>query len=120
MFWLLTMLAYFNYAHSKNAEMPTENKDKSDIKDQRPKTKDRKFYYFLTILLFALGLMSKPMLVTLPFVLLLCDFWALERWKSAKDLPALVIEKIPLFALTIASSVITSLAQKSSGAVVAA
>lgn len=125
MLWLLTMLAYFNYARSKDIQTPNKDTKKPDknkaISEVRnPKTKDRKFYYFLTILLFALGLMSKPMLVTLPFVLLLCDFWALERWKSIKDLPALVIEKIPLFALTIASSVITYLAQKSAGAVVAA
>ena len=66
MFWLLTMLAYFNYARGKDAETPSRDKDKSDIEDRRPKTKDRKFYYFLTISLFALGLMSKPMLVTLP------------------------------------------------------
>ncbi|HEY0427986.1 MAG TPA: tetratricopeptide repeat protein, partial [Pyrinomonadaceae bacterium] len=75
-------------------------------------------YYFLTILLFALGLMSKPMLVTLPFVLLLCDFWPLERLKTLKDLPALMVEKIPFFALSIVSCVITVLAQKANNSVV--
>lgn len=120
MFWLLTMLAYFNYARGKAPEPPDEYKDKTGADELRAKPADPKFYYFLTISLFALGLMSKPMLVTLPFVLLLCDFWALERWKTAKDLPPLIIEKIPLFALTAASSVVTYLAQKSSGAVVAA
>ena len=69
-------------------------------------------------LLFTLGLMSKPMLVTLPFVLLLCDFWALERLKKLSDLKPLIIEKLPLFVLTIISSVITFLAQKSVGAAV--
>lgn len=97
-FWLLTMLAYFKYA-----ETETEN---------------RKLFYILTIFFFACGLMSKPMLVTLPFVLLLCDYWALERWKKLRDLKPLIIEKIPLFALTAISSVITFLAQKSGGAVV--
>lgn len=97
-FWLLTMLAYFKYA-----ETNTEN---------------RKLFYILTIFFFACGLMSKPMLVTLPFVLLLCDYWALERWKKLRDLKPLIIEKIPLFALTAISSVITFLAQKSGGAVV--
>ncbi|HEY0429825.1 MAG TPA: tetratricopeptide repeat protein, partial [Pyrinomonadaceae bacterium] len=74
-------------------------------------------YYFLTILLFALGLMSKPMLVTLPFVLLLCDFWPLERLKTLKDLTPLVLEKLPLFILSAISAYITILAQKASGAV---
>lgn len=98
MFWLLTMWSYlcWNERGSKISSL----------------------YYVATILLFALGLMSKPMLVTLPFVLLLCDFWALERLKKLRDLVPLIIEKLPLFAVTIMSSVITFLAQKSGGAVV--
>ncbi len=99
-FWLLTMLFYFRYAKSKV---------------QSPKSKVPN--YILIILFFALGLMSKAMLVTLPFVLLLCDFWALERFKRLSDLKPLIIEKLPLFALTIVASVITFLAQKSGGAV---
>jgi tetratricopeptide (TPR) repeat protein len=99
MFWLLTMLAYFNYAEFKR-----ENGG-------------GRAYYILTIVLFALGLMSKPMLVTLPFVLLLCDYWSLERLKTLKDLKPLIVEKIPLFALAAISSYITILAQKASGAV---
>ena len=60
--------------------------------------------------------MAKPMLVTLPFVLLLMDFWSLERLKTLKDLPALLIEKIPLFVLSAASAYLTILAQRSVGA----
>jgi tetratricopeptide (TPR) repeat protein len=67
-------------------------------------------------ILFALGLMAKPMLVTLPFALLLCDYWPLDRLKTRRDLQPLLIEKAPLFALTIVSSVITVIAQSSAGA----
>ena len=67
---------------------------------------------------FALGLMAKPMLVTLPFVMLLLDSWPLRRmtftWSSIR--PRL-IELVPFFALAAASSVVTIAAQSSSGAV---
>ena len=73
-------------------------------------------------LLFALGLMAKPMLVTVPFVLLLLDYWPLGRWRAdratgsawsgAAPTPLrLVIEKLPLLALAAAASVATILAQ---------
>ena len=65
--------------------------------------------YLLVVLLFVLGLMAKPMLVTLPLVLLLLDYWPLERlalgWR-------LVVEKLPLLALSAASCVATSIAQR--------
>jgi tetratricopeptide (TPR) repeat protein len=64
--------------------------------------------YGLVMLLFALGLMCKPMLVTLPLVLLLLDYWPLKRAESAGRL---VMEKLPLLALSAASSVTTLLAQ---------
>ena len=51
---------------------------------QSPKSKVPKLFYGLALLLFALGLMSKPMLVTLPFVLLLLDYWPLQRVSSFK------------------------------------
>ena len=76
------------------------------------------FRYLLTILLFVLGLLAKPMLVTLPFVLFLLDYWPLNRFDSPKSerLYRIIIEKIPFFALAAVSSVITFFAQKSSGA----
>ena len=84
--------------------------------------------YLLLILFYILGLMAKPMLVTLPFVLLLLDYWPLKRFqlKSSDNknqgIPklfdfGLIWEKIPLFLLSFASSVVTYLVQKSSGAV---
>ena len=66
--------------------------------------------YLLVLFLFACGLMCKPMLVTLPFVLLLLDYWPLDRIKS--QFWKRVTEKIPLIALSAVSSVITFLVQK--------
>jgi tetratricopeptide (TPR) repeat protein len=67
--------------------------------------------YALVLACFALGLMSKPMLVTLPFVLLLLDVWPLRRVGAP-----FVREKIPLFLLAAASSVVTFLVQRDQGA----
>jgi hypothetical protein len=69
--------------------------------------------YAFALCFFLLGLLAKPMLVTLPFVLLLLDRWPRNRpWA-----PALVIEKIPFFAAAAASSIVTYLVQQSGGAV---
>lgn len=65
--------------------------------------------YFAVATLFALGLMAKPMLVTLPFVLLLLDCWPLRRMESSKRL---LLEKAPLLLLSAASCVATVLAQR--------
>jgi protein O-mannosyl-transferase len=73
--------------------------------------------YLGVVLVFVLGLMSKPMLVTLPFVLLLLDYWPLCRIGrqtsyAGRQLLIPVLEKIPLIALSAVSSVVTFLAQK--------
>jgi Flp pilus assembly protein TadD len=114
LFWLLTMWAYIYYVE-----------------------KPRLHRYLFTLLTFALGLMAKPMLVTLPVVLLLLDYWPLKRFEigqSASGLPAtsqpstitekqgaqafrLLLEKTPLFVLAAVSSVVTFIVQKSGGAV---
>ena len=100
-FWMLTIFVYEKYA-------------------RRPTV----VRYFFVFLFFALGLMSKPMVVTLPFVLLLMDLWPLKRirinhppdGKSTHQINImyrLILEKIPLFFLSAISSVITFYAQKS-------
>lgn len=103
-FWMLTLYFYARYA-------------------ERTESWKR---YLLVIAGLALGLMAKPMLVTLPFVLLLLDYWPLNRlrWQPAEGSKALLTralpllrEKIPLFALVAASSVVTYIAQQSGGAV---
>ena len=86
-FFMLTLLAYIYYA-------------------RLPRVRG----YLVVVFLFACGLMSKPMLVTLPFVLLLLDYWPLDRIKG--QLWKRVAEKIPLIALSAVSSVITFLVQK--------
>src|SRR5208282_2077632 len=68
LFWLLTLWAYERYATS------------AKVQNRKP------FYYGLALAFFALGLMSKPMLVTLPCVLLLMDYWPLGRTYESKDL----------------------------------
>lgn len=70
----------------------------------------------------AMGLMSKPMLVTLPFILLFLDYWPLKRFpapgpsQNARLLLKLVVEKIPIFFLSLISSIITCYAQHYGGA----
>ena len=90
---------------------------------------DRRYLYLLVVICFALGLMAKPQIVTLPFVLLLWDYWPLQRIgarSAAGGLPApstpcsfryLVWEKLPLFILAAADSVVTMLAQRAGNAV---
>jgi protein O-mannosyl-transferase len=89
----------------------------------------RRYLYLLLTICFALGLMAKPQIVTLPFVLLLWDYWPLQRIgaRSAADgshAPStprsfryLVWEKFPLFILAAADSVVTMLAQRAGNAV---
>jgi Tfp pilus assembly protein PilF len=113
LFGLLTIAAYSRYANNPSMRR-----------------------YLLVLFTFCLGLMAKPMLVTLPLVLLLLDFWPLKRFKlrkvkalnSTKPNSAeilcqkstpyrLIVEKIPLFFLSAVLSVVTFLAQKAAGAV---
>lgn len=114
MFWMLTLWTYLRYVRKPGA-----------------------LRYSACLLCFALGLMAKPMLVTLPFVLLLIDFWPLGRFSAPagaktgkkKQAPepvpnrwlhpvlALIREKAPFFILAAASSIVTYLVQASGGAV---
>jgi Flp pilus assembly protein TadD len=79
--------------------------------------------YLLSLFCLALGLLSKPMLVTWPFVMLLLDFWPLNRLRNSefgiRNFKRLLGEKIPFFALVAASSVFTYQVQKHGGAVAA-
>jgi tetratricopeptide (TPR) repeat protein len=97
-FWMLTLLCYAKYAGNSAA------------KTEQP-ARHRLLFYCLALLFFACGLMSKPMVVTLPFVLLLLDFWPLQRFHPSK-LTRLLAEKIPFFALMAGSCLLTLFAQK--------
>ena len=111
LFWLLTMWGYIWYV-------------------ERP----RLTRYLLTLFAFTLGLLMKPMLVTMPCVLLLLDYWPLKRFQLSQPggdtrtttgtfeeqgapFLRLLLEKTPFFALAAASSIVTFLVQKSGGAV---
>jgi len=104
LFWLLSMWGYLRYA-------------------ERPGV----WRYAMVMLCLSLGLLSKPMVVTLPFVLLLLDVWPLERFGGLRVSPGpprcppvpagrLVLEKVPLLLLSAGSCVATYLAQQSGGA----
>jgi Flp pilus assembly protein TadD len=97
LFWMLTLWAYVRYV------------EKSKV--QSPKSK---VFYGLTLLFFALDLMSKPMVVTLPCVLLLLDYWPLARWQQ-KNLRGLLMEKVPFFLLSAIGSAVTYVFLRNSG-----
>jgi protein O-mannosyl-transferase len=100
-FWMLTVGSYVRYAE--------------EFKVQGSKFK---VLYGLCLVFFVLGLMSKPMLVTLPFVLLLLDYWPLGRWEfTPKFSWRLIVEKIPFILLAAGDSVVTFLVQNHGGAV---
>ncbi|MFL5341291.1 MAG: tetratricopeptide repeat protein [Gemmataceae bacterium] len=97
LFWLLAMLAYTRYA-----ERPSIGR------------------YLLVALATALGLLAKQMLVTLPAVLLLLDYWPLRRWQRVEPVPTpfaraslrwLILEKVPLILLALATIPLTMQAQ---------
>jgi tetratricopeptide (TPR) repeat protein len=73
-------------------------------------------WYSLALVFFTLGIMSKPMVVTLPFVLLLLDYWPLRRFRPAagsrSPYPRMILEKVPFLALSAVSSVLTLSAQE--------
>jgi tetratricopeptide (TPR) repeat protein len=119
-FGLLTLLAYSHYAQNQSsAGRRTSSAGSGGLAlDPRLSTLD----YALALLFFALGLMSKPMLVTLPFVMLLLDLWPLQRFSVLNfQLPVfrrLLLEKWPFFLLATASCWITFLAQSHGQAIV--
>ena len=92
-FWLGTMWAYGRWVRQRTAGR-----------------------YTVMLVFFAAGLMAKPMLVSLPLVLLLIDFWPLQRF-GRERMRSLITEKIPLFLLAATSSAVTFLVQRAGGAV---
>lgn len=103
-FWFLTLFIYSGYVAEKKSSL-----------------------YVLSLFFFVLGLMSKPMLVTLPLIMLLMDYWPLgrcqygdqepgKRWYSGRVI-SLVVEKIPFFACSLLSGLVTLYAQEMLGAI---
>jgi tetratricopeptide (TPR) repeat protein len=142
LFFLLTLWAYVRYVEVQRLQPEVDGpapegapslalpRSLFHVHSCRPSS-----WYWTAVFLFALGLMSKPMLVTLPFVLLLLDVWPLNRLQFlpfqgarfgiASILPTLrstafwrlVREKLPFFALALAASLITYRVQQTAGAV---
>ena len=98
LFWLLATFAYVRH-----------------VEGQRNSASQKPVFYVLAFLLFSLGLMAKPMLVTWPFTLLLLDWWPLQRLRNAQEVRASLIEKIPMFIMVGASCMLTYSAQSSGG-----
>ncbi len=124
-FFMLTLLGYAHYV--REAALSSEPRAEVQAQSERAPVSSRpRRWYLLSLLFFALGLMSKPMLVTLPFVLLLLDWWPLQRLgrghqddKVRAFLP-LLVEKLPFFAMSAGSAVVTFLAQQQAGSVTSA
>jgi protein O-mannosyl-transferase len=147
MFWMLTIWAYVAYVEkSQVSSLKSKATPGAEVEAPRSRRHVSRFtyhvsrYYFLSLLLFALGLMCKPVLVTLPFVLLLLDYWPLRRTAergmrnaaSGTPLeashptlhvsrftfhppPRLLIEKLPFLCLSLVSSAVTLVAHRSLG-----
>ena len=153
LFFMLTLWAYARYARKSEGRNPKpEGKPKAEIRKAVPAIQPpasritqsspinelrsptsslpSSSFYLLSLAFFALGLMSKPMLVTVPFVLLLLDYWPLGRFAAHSPQstvlspqianpksPLLLLEKLPFFLLSAASCVVTFIVQKQGGAV---
>jgi len=119
-FWMLAILCYARYAGAKaESAQSTIYSPRSTVRSPQ----SERVFYMLALFFFACGLMAKPMVVTLPFVLLLLDYWPLQRFTAsgaatASPLHRLLFEKLPFFALSLAASVVTYLVQRRGGAVV--
>jgi protein O-mannosyl-transferase len=130
-FFLLTLWAYVRYA--QKAVVNNQLLVTSDQASRAPAAGDRSLvidhrslYYLLSLSFFALGLMSTPTLVPLPFLMLLLDYWPLGRMQNAASrlmfdvsrftLLPLVVEKLPFLALTAAASALTFRSHASLGA----
>ena len=162
-FGLLALIAYVRYAQGGGAKSEgrrpkAEGNPKAEIRSPKPEAGGRRsvvrspwsvcslpssIFYLLSLCFLALGLMSKPMLVTWPFVMLLLDYWPLGRMQNAEcrmqnaeasnpphvsrftfhapriTLVPLVVEKIPFFLLVAVASVVTFLVQRQTGALAA-
>ncbi|MGB7769364.1 MAG: tetratricopeptide repeat protein [Verrucomicrobiia bacterium] len=132
-FGILTLLAYTRYAQSAISGTQRLTKAKKAVSTPvwSQTAGHGSLYFWLAVICFALGLMAKPMLVTLPFVMLLLDYWPLRRFLSDQahtarspifkfqfsDFLRLTAEKWPFFLLSAASCIVTFVAQHSAGAV---
>jgi len=107
LFWMSTIWAYARFARTSISSGSIRHSS----------FVIRHSSYLLSLLLFALGLMSKSMLVTLPIILLLLDFWPLRRL-TRTTVRARILEKLPFLALALVVGIVTMHAQRELGAVI--
>ena len=132
-FFLLTLCAYARYVISTRKIAKSQPSgpragavevEPATFNSRESKPARINYWYHLALVFFVLGLFAKPMLITVPLVLLLLDYWPLRRfgdafsWQGLHIPTGLLREKLPFAALSIVVGVITLLAQKSGGAVV--
>jgi len=108
-FFLLSILRYLEYA----------NRISSKASPKESFSRSLNIHYLLTLGFFILSILSKPMAITLPVVLLLLDWYPLRRIVSFKTFRTASVEKLPFFAVSMISAVLTVLAQRAGHAIVA-
>lgn len=117
-FGLLALLCYARYVElARGGAGATPSQRAADSQPVAGYWHSPWTFYGLSLFFFACGLMSKPMLVTLPCVLLLLDFWPLQRMNRSM-IQRIAIEKIPFFLVTVAASAVTYVVQRNGFAVV--
>jgi tetratricopeptide (TPR) repeat protein len=136
MFWMLTLWSYAEFAWRGKTSIPRSSRGEEALNSEAGNARtgseppyvgcyeevsaqagrSARPFYFLSLAFFCLGLMSKAMLVTVPFLLLVLDYWPLRRFER-KRVPKLLFEKIPLFVCALVAGTLTFIAQKQGGAV---
>lgn len=131
LFWMLALLMYVKYAErlvvssrwsaasNQASAAPAAHIGLRNTGPASGSTNHASRYYLLSLLFLACGLMSKTMIVSLPFVLLLLDWWPLRRFQASTLSPRrfnLILEKLPFFAAALVGGLLTLRAEKGVGA----
>jgi len=121
LFWMLALLMYAHYAQKPKAKSPASAGENQKSVFHLPSSG----FYFLSLLFFACGLMSKATVLTLPFILLLLDWWPLRRFQRSTLNPepspawqslTLLLEKLPFLAAGVLAGLVSAYGQKHLGA----
>lgn len=122
-FWLLSLIAWLVHvgpqvASEASSKVAPEADPAADGASLEARRRRRRFAYGIALVAFALSVMSKPMAVTLPVVLLLLDVYPLRRLgEGGPGLWRLGLEKLPFFAIALAAGIVTLVAQDEAGAI---
>ncbi len=126
-FFLLSVISYLKYAGGSSVSFPlawnppeailNTEKDAGQAGMTRQVKRLLRGPYILSLLFFVLALLSKPMAVSLPFVLLIMDWYPFARIRSIKTFRTALTEKLPFLALSLGSSILTVMAQRAGDAI---